>query len=141
MSLYVRPPCSTSLYKASPTMPCILLVAHAIRHRDFFGHHFHFRSSARAHEGNSMVCTALSLLSASMHNTTLSFLLIFAGTTSSYVAISYAYSMYSIYIIVNLTFTSGNRTPGSRFYSHLLDPLFASTSSYSNVAQSARLLM
>ena len=37
--------------------------------------------------------------------------------------------------------SSGNRTPGSRFYSDLWIPLFASTSSYSSVVQSARLLV
>ena len=37
--------------------------------------------------------------------------------------------------------TSGNRTPGSRFYSDLLDTSVESTSSYSSLVQSFRLLI
>jgi len=48
-----------------------------------------------------------------------------------------AFFLTKVYVVI----TSGNHTPGSRFYSDLLDiPLFASTSLYTSVFQSARLL-
>jgi len=63
------------------------------------------------------------------------------GVVTILVALSCELWSSFIYIALCYIISSGNRTPGSRFYSDLLDTSVASTSSYSSVFQSARLLV